>query len=899
MSHCLASGEEVCEARSLELANGLSVLLVADADAELAAAAVSVGAGSAHEPTDLAGLAHLLEHMLFLGSDRYPAEDDFATYVQGHGGRYNATTQIDQTRYFFEIPPGQLDGALDRLARFFVAPRLDAAAIARERKVIDAEYHARREDEEQGVLGVIKQVLDPQHPASRFFAGNRDTLAGDPEALRQALVAFHHRYYGAANLRLAVVANLPVDTLEQLVRHRFADVPGRPACTPPVWPALLPPARLPLRLALERREGHELRLCFPVPAPAEDEAPAAWEVLSRLLTYRGAGGLYAWLRERGWLNDIDASMLLDTAPQGLYQIRFGLTVDGGYHAQAVAAALFAYLRRIGIEGIAEWRYREQRLMEQRRFRRAAMASSLEFAKALADRLHRYPLEEALLGPYRKETITPLALTSCLTHLAPHNSLTLFAAPSVRGDRVSPWFPMRYRLDAPGSGLVEAQHEATAFTLPPPNSFLAAGPETEPELGETAKVEESGKGDSEDAEFESLRQTKRWRVGFRPHAPSMGDAAVWLSLAMPRAPDLTDSVHAELLLAWLEEEMSGELQQAREAGLTLAMNRHARGIMLRLEGSPQPLERLLSRSLERLAGAGIEPPRFEQAREALRARWARQREAPAFRRLLQLPEAYLGHGSSEETLLAELALASSARLEALRAELLQAAGIDCLLAGPLGRARARRIDAALAACFPGESSCTVVSPAAPITFLQAGREYRQRLLASQPDSAVALYVPAADASPRQQACHRLLALLLHDRLYQRLRVERQLGYVVLARYHPLHERPGLILLVQSPSLSVPALRRELREFVDAFGADTQGLSAEDFARYREGLLQSLTCAQRDPAAQRACWWARLTRSELAEQEPQRVVEAIATLSFDEIHRFYRVELLPAARVWLHN
>ncbi len=880
--------------RSLKLSNGLSVLLVTDADAGLAAAAVSVGAGSGHEPADLPGLAHLLEHMLFLGSDRYPAEDDFATYIQGHGGRFNATTEIDQTRFFLEIPPARLGGALDRLAQFLIAPRLDAAAIERERRVIDAEYHARREDEEQVSLGVIKQVLDPLHPASRFFAGNRDTLAGDPAALHRALAAFHQRYYGAANLRLALVADLPIDTLEWLVRDSFTAVPVRPACATPTWPPLLSPAKLPLRLVLERREGHELRLCFPVPAPAKGATSAAWEILSRLLTFRGAGGVYMWLRERGWLRDIDASMLLDIAPQGLFQIRLALTPVGMRHWTDAAAALFAYLRRIETEGIAEWRYREQRLMERRRFRRAAMPSSLEFAKALADRLHRYPPEQARLGPYREETITPCALANCLTHLVPHNAVSLLGAPSVRGDRVSPWFPTRYRIDALKDWPTRKAYQATSFVLPPPNPFLVEEPGAEDEGGKEGK-----EGDDEEDGLEMLRRSPRWRVGFRPHAISAGNAAAWLRLAMARIPARQETVLTELLLAWLEVAMSGELQQAREAGLSLSTTCDAQSVMFRLDGPPQPLERLLTQLLDRLVQAGIEPARFEQARDALRMRWTRQRQAPAFRRLLPLPEVCLGHGNSEEALLGVLELTSPAQLEVWRADLLRTAGFDCLLAGPLGHERARRIDDALAERFPGGSPSSVVLPAIPITSLQAGREYRYRLGASQRDSAVALYFAAVDASPRQQACHRLLAQLLHDRFYQRLRVERQLGYAVLARYHPLHDRPGLVLLIQSPSLRVPALRREIRDFLNSPGHDPLSLSGEDFARYREGLIQSLTRAQREPGERRARWWARLTQGELAAREPRRVVEAVSTLTLDEVRRFYRLELLPSARLWLHN
>lgn len=87
------------EYRTLTLPNGLRVLLVSDAAATRAAAAVDVHVGSFSDPPQLPGLAHFCEHMSFLGTTKYPGEEDFSSFLSQHGGSSNAYTDNEDTVY--------------------------------------------------------------------------------------------------------------------------------------------------------------------------------------------------------------------------------------------------------------------------------------------------------------------------------------------------------------------------------------------------------------------------------------------------------------------------------------------------------------------------------------------------------------------------------------------------------------------------------------------------------------------------------------------------------------------------------------------------------------------------------------------------------------------------------
>ena len=126
--------------RALVLDNGMRALVISDPETEMSAAALSVHVGQFHDPIDRQGLAHFLEHMLFLGSKKYPTVGDYRKFIMGNGGRSNAGTGQENTTYHFEITPDNLDEGLDRFSQFFTSPSFDPDYVKREREAVHSEY---------------------------------------------------------------------------------------------------------------------------------------------------------------------------------------------------------------------------------------------------------------------------------------------------------------------------------------------------------------------------------------------------------------------------------------------------------------------------------------------------------------------------------------------------------------------------------------------------------------------------------------------------------------------------------------------------------------------------------------------------------------------------------------
>lgn len=121
------------EGRKVEkliLKNGLQVYLVSDPGAEQSAAGVAVGAGSWEDPKEYPGMAHFLEHMLFMGTGAYPNEFEYMQFINDHGGKVNAFTASDRTVYMFSVNNDAFDESLDRFSHFFIDPLFLPTALA-------------------------------------------------------------------------------------------------------------------------------------------------------------------------------------------------------------------------------------------------------------------------------------------------------------------------------------------------------------------------------------------------------------------------------------------------------------------------------------------------------------------------------------------------------------------------------------------------------------------------------------------------------------------------------------------------------------------------------------------------------------------------------------------------
>ncbi|YCH22193.1 pyrroloquinoline quinone biosynthesis protein PqqF [Pseudomonas sp. D1-3] len=326
--------------RHLTLANGLQLNLRHAPHLKRSAAALRIHAGSHDAPARWPGLAHFLEHLLFLGTARFPLEDGLMRHVQRLGGEVNASTAERHTDFFCEVPPGALDGALLRLCDMLAAPLLDLERQRRERDVIHAEFIAWSRDPQAQRRFALLQAVSPRHPLSGFQAGNRYSMPLQAAAFQQALQAYHQRFYQAGQITLSLAGPQSLAELEQLGRRHvalFAPGSRQPRGAP--GPLLDGPLRL---RAGSAPHGDLLFAHEALPVGALQ----ALDLLLSLLRDSRPGGWLAELRRRGWLQACSSQPLYAHAGQLLWHIQLHLTPRAcANQAQALLHGWLGFIRQ--------------------------------------------------------------------------------------------------------------------------------------------------------------------------------------------------------------------------------------------------------------------------------------------------------------------------------------------------------------------------------------------------------------------------------------------------------------------------------------------------------------------------------------------------------------------------
>ena len=295
--------------RRFTLDNGMRVLLVSDPKFNKSGASLVVNTGQIDDPRETEGLAHFLEHMLFLGTEKYPEVTEYSNFIKSNGGYNNAYTTTDHTNYQFEVRHAAFEGALDRFSQFFIAPKFNPDFVGREVNAVHNEAMRHVQNDFRRQLGVARELYDPASGESKFSTGNKDTLANaTPAAVR----AFYEAHYSADHMALALAGRASLDELEKLARADFSAVPKRaiPAVT---REATFLQRKSVLRMAFVEpvKEVRQLALEFAIPPTRPDFASKPDPLLEGLISYPGPGGLVDMLKKEGLVNKlIDRASLL-------------------------------------------------------------------------------------------------------------------------------------------------------------------------------------------------------------------------------------------------------------------------------------------------------------------------------------------------------------------------------------------------------------------------------------------------------------------------------------------------------------------------------------------------------------------------------------------------------------
>lgn len=334
---------QASDVREFQLTNGMKVLVVESPKAPVVTVQIWYKVGSRNEVMGRAGLSHMLEHMMFKGTPRFP-KGTFSKLIRKNGGNDNAFTSQDFTAYFENLAADRVDLALELEADRLRGLLLDDKEFQLEREVVKEERRLRTEDDPQSYLAETLTaqafMVHPYHwPIIGWFS--------DLNAMtREDLKRHYDTYYVPNNATLVIVGDIKADALLPTIRRLFEPIPSRPV---PASQVVAEPDQRGERRIMLKREAQLPFVMAAYRAPNYTSPDAyALTILESILAHGKTSRLYQALvyEQKSSLAAACEYDHLKTDPDLIYC--FAL-VKPGHKVEEVEQALYKEIARLQAE----------------------------------------------------------------------------------------------------------------------------------------------------------------------------------------------------------------------------------------------------------------------------------------------------------------------------------------------------------------------------------------------------------------------------------------------------------------------------------------------------------------------------------------------------------------------
>jgi len=333
----------VSKVKEKRLQNGLTVLFYPYKREDVVTVKLCVKVGSSYEKESEAGITHLIEHMIFKGTETKKPED-IVGVIEALGGYMNAFTSHDYTCYYVAGPSAVIEKALDILSDVVFHPYFDPLELEREKEVVIEEMKMRLDNPFVVLFENLMKASYKKYPYRRPIIGYENTVKSFK---REDLLNFLNHFYTPKNMTLIVVGNLEEKKLFSLINKYFSSLPKRKLKKVP-FPKE-PYTEKPSLIWIERpvKEGY---FAFTLPgASFKDEDAPYLDLLSEILGGGESSRLYIRLkRDLNLVKSIATSSFTPYGP-GLFEI-YG-TADPQNFKEIIKETLLE-LEKIKLSGVS-------------------------------------------------------------------------------------------------------------------------------------------------------------------------------------------------------------------------------------------------------------------------------------------------------------------------------------------------------------------------------------------------------------------------------------------------------------------------------------------------------------------------------------------------------------------
>ncbi|KAH3671146.1 hypothetical protein OGAPHI_000857 [Ogataea philodendri] len=919
--------------RLLKLPNGLVSLVISDPTTDKSAAALDVNVGAFQDPETLPGLAHFCEHLLFMGTKKYPSENEYSSYLSKNSGFSNAFTSSEHTNYYFEVANEAMHGALDRFSQFFISPLFDPNCKDREINAVDSENKKNLQADIWRLHQLNKSLTNPNHPYHKFSTGNKTTLGDLPIKqgldVREELLKFHAKYYSSNIMRLVIISNESLDTMTSWTVDMFSNIAQKDA-KPPIETKSPYQAYEYNKYLIHAKPIMELRslqVSFPIPdtRPYWESKPAQY--LSHLIGHESEGSLLANFKQKGWATGLSCGHEPISAGYSSFIINVELTNDGLDHHTEVLEHVFKYIRMLNVQGPQEWIFQELRDKSITSFKFKQKRGASQTASRLAGSLHgleyyntkgQHPLEEMPVIPPRAQIspdqllstsvirkYDPEAISYVLSFLNPENfRATLISQRDFSNGNVltEKWYGTEYQPTKIDSKIIDSLHniykgsDYEEYRLPDRNIFIP----TEFSLVEPPK-DESSEIVYPKLIFNSPSSKVWFKINTKLGGPRSG---VTLKFNLPGSTSTPlNSVFLSLFVEMLDDELNSVSYLASLGGLNHEFGLARSGMTLSISGFSHKLENLLDRVSDTLIKFtndesmwnDYREERFKVIKEKMHRNLKNFGYTVPFRQIGPILSSLINDESwmiDEEIECFDAVTYSS--FKSFVSNLFGICFVEMFVIGNYTRHEASHINELISSklhqTIPYTESQFTRGRSLDLPYGQEFHFIKKNIDEDNINSCVETYIQLGEITDnRERVLTELVSQIVHEPFFDRLRTKEQLGYVVFSGVRQTRTTFGLRLLIQSERSTGYLLDRMAR-FLTRMGHSISTMTEEEFDKHVNAVINKKQQKVKNLSEEKARYWNSIASGYYDFDKRELDVETLKTIKLKEVVDFYNSRIL---------
>ncbi|GAA5900616.1 uncharacterized protein JCM6883_002901 [Sporobolomyces salmoneus] len=898
--------------RLIMLENGLEALIIQDPKADKASAAMDVKVGHLSDPEDLQGLAHFCEHLMFMGTEKYPKENDYTEFLTQHSGSSNAFTGMDQTCYFFDVSPSSLEPALDRFAQFFISPSFDPRCSEREANAVHSENSKNLQNDMWRMFQLDKSTSSREnHVYWRFGTGNKETLWDEPMRkgidVRERLIDWCEKHYSANIAKLVVLSKDSLDKTTQIVVDQFSAVKNRNLSPPNFAGSPLTEKELGRTLFVKSvRDTRSLEITFPFPDESQWYSTKPGGFLSHLIGHEGKGSILSLLKERGWANGMSAGAGNGANGFEFFKIQVDMTQEGLDNYEEIAQLVFAYISLLRSSPPSSTLFSEVAALSSLAFRFKESSSPSNTTSMLSMSMSKpYPREKLLSAPWLCTEWHPQQVDDLLKLMTPENSRLFVVSQKEVGGRVygekEKWYGTEYCIEKTSDKILHSKLTASDFPglhLPKPNQFVPQ----DLEIKSKQPVETPAKRPL------NLKNSPTTRLWFKK------DDRWWVPRAacffLFRSPEIDstaiNSVSSKLFTELVRDSLNEYSYDADLAGLSYSFEQQGDGILLNADGYNDKLAVLLRVVVERMKGLKVDKKRSDIIVDQIRRLYVNFALEEPYNHV-SIDASHLTQATSY-TIQQKLDALSQITPESLQnhiSRVLSRLHIEALVHGNMLKDEAISLSNDIESILSPQPLTPSELKSHQALVVPEGKHLYRRLGGNpeNPNAAIEQFTYVGDIQDDLLRCK--LALFGHivsEPLFDVLRAKEQLGYIVSSGPRKSIGFMGLRVIVQSEK-DAQFVETRIDAFWEEFMKTLEEMSEEEFGKYKEAVRQKKLEDHKNLWQESSHLWINIHSGWYDFEQRSRDASLLSTISKSSLIDFFRTHFFsspssPIRRLSIH-